>query len=233
MKKIALIGCTSWKSYLYYYHIINEAIQKNADACCTPDVIVLSTYINEICNMQNNGDIQGVLQCIYDQIEMANQLGAYGVVICSNTVYAQVGAGLVGCSLPVISSAITIQKILKQKKLKKPLLLGSRDVMTSKLFHNAIKANKRTKVIIPTEDELDEVHTLLCNNLKQGVFRHTDKSRLDTLVKTIYTSQGIDCVIHTSSVISLLCSPANYLPPVRLDLTQLHALDIKEFICSN
>ncbi|MDX1604291.1 MAG: aspartate racemase, partial [Salinimicrobium sediminis] len=81
MKKIGLIGGTSWHSTIVYYRLINELVGERIGSQANPELLIYSLNI-ELMREQNKEKINNKYLGIARTLETA---GAEALVICANT----------------------------------------------------------------------------------------------------------------------------------------------------
>jgi aspartate racemase len=80
MKKLELIGGTSYHSTIEYYRGINEEVSKTIGADKNPTLLLYSLNIE----LMRSGDIERIKK---EYLRIANELikiGAEGIIICAN-----------------------------------------------------------------------------------------------------------------------------------------------------
>lgn len=81
MKKIGLIGGTSWHSTVVYYRMINEMVGEKRGIWGNPHLIIYSLNI-ELMREQNKEKINSAYLDIAKKLE---SIGASALLICANT----------------------------------------------------------------------------------------------------------------------------------------------------
>ena len=145
MKKIGLIGGTSWHSTIVYYRLINEMVGKKIGNQANPELLIYSLNV-ELMREQNTEKIN------HKYLEIANTLqtaGALAVVICANTPHMVHKFVQPQINIPILHIADAIGKSAKQQRLSKLGLLGTLPTMKGDFISSQLKENFEIETIIP------------------------------------------------------------------------------------
>ncbi len=145
MKKIGLIGGTSWHSTIVYYRLINEMVGEKIGTQANPELLIYSLNI-ELMREQNKEKINK------KYLEIANTLqnaGAEALVICANTPHMVFDFVQPKIEIPILHIADAIGKEAREKGLKTLGLLGNRPTMTGDFIPKYLKEHYDIDTIIP------------------------------------------------------------------------------------
>ena len=228
MKRLGLIGGTSWHSTVDYYRYINQMVNDIKDDRINPPLLIfnLNQYrINEL-QAQNKWD---EIADIYT--EAANDLinaGAKGFVLCSNTAHAIYDILTKRIEFPILHIADATAIEAKKLGLKKLGLLGTRYTMEKKYIKDRLTEKFGLKIIIPGKKSRIELARIIQDELSAGII--TDKSKkyiiseMDKLKKN-----GAKGMILGCTEIPEIIKQKDYSLPV-FDTTYLHCKMAVDFI---
>ncbi|QCT94867.1 aspartate/glutamate racemase family protein [Caminibacter mediatlanticus TB-2] len=217
MKKCGLIGGMSWESSLTYYKIINEEINKKLGNLHSGKIILYSVDFEEIAKLQreNNWEKSGeILANVAKNLENA---GADFVLICTNTMHKVADDVKRAINIPLIDIRDVVIEEVKNKNLKKVLLLGTKFTMEDK-FYKKYLVKKGIDIIVPSLKERDFIHKVIFNELCLGVIKTTSKEEFLKIIN----SYNVDGVILGCTEIGMIINQ-NDLNIEVLDTTLLHS----------
>ena len=172
MKKIGLIGGTSWHSTIVYYRLINELVGEKRGTFGNPPLIIYSLNI-ELMREQIKDKINMAYLDIAQKLE---SIGASAIVICANTPHMVYDFVQPKINIPILHIADAIGAAATNNKIKKLGLLGNRPTMTGSFIQDRLKNNFSIETIIPDPEYIDKCHIYVSNELTQGKFTEESKS---------------------------------------------------------
>jgi aspartate racemase len=171
MKKLGLIGGTSYHSTIEYYRGINEEVSKTIGADKNPTLLIYSLNIE----LMRSGDIDRIKK---EYLRIANELkkiGAEGILICANTphlVYEYVQPKI---DIPILHIAEAIGNYAKKNNWSKVGLLGTKPTVKFGFIADYLLQNYAIETILPETEDIDEVHNYISKELTQGIFSEKAK----------------------------------------------------------
>jgi aspartate racemase len=147
--------------------------------------------------------------------------GADIIVLCTNTMHLCEDAIKKSISVPFLHIAeATAQEIVK-RNIKRIALLGTKFTM-EKDFYKGLLTNKyNIEVLIPNEQERETIHSIIYNELVQGVIAPASRAKYVEIINRL-EAQGAQGVILGCTEIPLLISDADVNIPT-FNTTQIHA----------
>ena len=85
MRKLGIIGGTSWSSTALYYEHINRGVAKRLGGLHSARLVIESLDLAPFAAMELSGDWDGVAEVTLDAARRLEAAGAEGVIITSNT----------------------------------------------------------------------------------------------------------------------------------------------------
>ena len=221
MKTIGLIGGMSWESSLEYYRIINETVKEKLGKLHSAKSLMFSVDFDEIQHLQHIGDWNTLTKIMVDAADRLEKGGADFIVICTNTMHRMVNDIEKNVKIPVIHIADATAKKIKEGKIKKVGLLGTKFTMEQDFYKGRLATNHGIDVIIPNDDERNTVHSIIYNELCQGQIKQLSKEQYIKIIEKL-KSNGAEGVILGCTEIPLLIKQEDVSIPI-FDTTKIHA----------
>jgi len=230
MKTIGLIGGMSWESSLEYYRIINETVKEKLGKLHSAKSLMFSVDFDEIQHLQHIGDWNTLTKIMVDAAARLEKGGADFIVICTNTMHRMVNDIENNVKIPVIHIADATAKKIKEGKIKKVGLLGTKFTMEQDFYKGRLATNHGIDVIIPNDDERNTVHSIIYNELCQGQIKQPSKEQYIKIIEKL-KSNGAEGVILGCTEIPLLIKQEDVSIPI-FDTTKIHAEMAVEYALS-
>jgi aspartate racemase len=192
MKTIGLLGGTGWVSTQEYYRIINQQTNKRLGGLSFPTIILYSVNYEEINEMNKRNDMEGVFSLVFDVTKKLINAGADGIVLGANTLHFFANALEKKIDKPIIHIASATAKKIKQSKLSKVALLGTKTTMEENFYSDKLR-NEQIDVLIPDEKERNFIHYVIMNELLKSKFESKTKLRFLEIIEKLHTkgAEGI------------------------------------------
>lgn len=220
MKTIGLIGGMSWESTSLYYKIINEYIKNKLGGLYSAKCILYSVNFEEISRLQKSGDwakCGGILGETAQKLETA---GADFIIICTNTMHKVVPEIKKYIKIPVIHIAEAAYNRIAPTGIKNIGILGTKYTMQQD-FYKSILIEKGLNVIIPDEDDIELINSVIFNELCCGEIKADSKKKFLDIVEKL-KRKGAEGIILGCTEIVMLISQNDIDIPV-FDTTEIHA----------
>ena len=85
MRKLGIIGGTSWSSTALYYEHINRGVAQRLGALHSARLAIESLDLAPVAAMEQSGDWEGVAGVLIDAAKRLKASGAEGLILASNT----------------------------------------------------------------------------------------------------------------------------------------------------
>ncbi|TVZ28725.1 aspartate racemase [Gillisia sp. Hel_I_86] len=224
MKKIGLIGGTSWHSTIVYYRMINELVGEKRGTWGNPPLLIYSLNI-ELMREQNKEKINTAYLDIAKKLE---SIGAEALVICANTPHMVFDYVQPKIGIPILHIADAVGVKATNNKIKKLGLLGNRPTMTRGFMQEYLNTNFGIETIIPDPEYIDKCHFYISHELTQGKFTDESKSFFKEQMELLKT-KGAEGIILGCTELPLLLDQNDFELPL-FSTTQLHAEMAVQFI---
>jgi aspartate racemase len=221
MKTIGLIGGMSWESSLEYYRILNEKVKKELGGLHSAKTIMYSVDFEEIKNLQHEGEWAKLTEIMIGAAKSLEKAGAEMIVICTNTMHKMAPEVEKNISLPLIHIADTTAQSIKNLKLKKVGLLGTKFTMEQEFYKNRLVEKHNIDVVVPNDEDRDLVHKIIYNELCLGNIKGSSKQEYIRIINNLI-KDGAEGVILGCTEIPLLIKQEDVAIPI-FDTTTIHA----------
>ena len=221
MKTIGLIGGMSWESSAEYYRIINQTTKEQLGGLHSAPIVMYSVEFNEIVRLQHEGKWDELTAIMVDAAKRLERAGADLVLICTNTMHKMASEVEHATSLPLLHIADATATRIKEKRLKRVALLGTRFTMEQDFYKGRLAEKHGLEVIVPSAEEMEIVHRIIYNELCQGTILDSSKKEYLRIITNL-VSQGAEGVILGCTEIPLLVKQADVAVPI-FDTTTIHA----------
>ncbi|QDX92602.1 aspartate/glutamate racemase family protein [Brevibacillus laterosporus] len=226
MKTIGLLGGMSWESTTEYYKHINQMVNQRVGALASATCVVYSVNFEEIVQCQKEGRWDDAAKILGEAAERIEKAGADCLLVCTNTMHKIANQISAHSTLPFLHIADATAEKIREKRLQKVGLLGTKFTMEQDFFIEKMKEHG-IEIIVPAEKDRDLVHQVIFDELCKGVItqasRHAYQQIMDGLVKA-----GAEGIILGCTEITLLVDPNDATVPL-FDTTRIHAAKAVDF----
>ncbi|MBI9054910.1 MAG: aspartate/glutamate racemase family protein [Bacteroidales bacterium] len=221
MKTIGLIGGMSWESSLEYYRILNEKVKSELGGLHSAKTILFSVDFEQIKILQHEGNWNELTEIMIDAAQSLEKAGADMIVICTNTMHKMANEVQNSINLPLLHIADATAHSIKDKKLRKVGLLGTKFTMEQEFYKNRLIDKHHIDVVIPNDNDRDIIHKIIYNELCLGNIKDASKKEYIRIINNLI-EQGAEGVILGCTEIPLLIKQEDVTIPI-FDTTTIHA----------
>ncbi len=220
MKKLGIIGGTSWSSTALYYEHINRLVAARLGGLHSATLSIESLDLAPFAAMQQSGDWDGVAKVVVDAAKRLKASGAEALLLGSNTSHKVEGAAAAETGLPILHIADPTADRLVADGRSRVALLGTRFTMTEPYIRERIEA--RGISIAPVEAGwIAEVDRIIYEELAAGRVVRDSQRKLKTLITELAKQKVQAIVLACTELVMAVDVRANVLPVY--DTTAIHA----------
>jgi aspartate racemase len=220
LKKLGIIGGTSWASTALYYEHLNKGVAARLGGLHSALLSIESLDMASFAAMQQAGDWDGVAGVAVEAAKRLKASGAEGLLIASNTGHKVEGAIAAETRLPVLHIADAAASRLVADGRKRVALLGTRFTMTEGFIRDRIEA--RGIELAPIEPGwVQEVDRIIYDELAAGRVVRDSQRKLKTLITELAKRKVQAIVLGCTELVMAVDTRANVLPVY--DTTAIHA----------
>ncbi|HEY1607369.1 MAG TPA: amino acid racemase [Allosphingosinicella sp.] len=227
MRKLGMIGGTSWFSTALYYEQINKGVAKRLGGLNSAPLLIESLNLAPIAALELAGEWDTVAAIVADSARRLEAAGAEGLLLCSNTMYKLAGAVEAAISIPLLHIGDAAAERLAADGVRKAGLIGTRFTVAEPFIRERIEA-KGIAVTLPDPATAAEIDRIIFEELAQGRVTRNSQRRLKTFLTEMAQARQQAVVLGCTELV-LLVDPGAAVLPV-YDTTALHAQAAVEWI---
>ena len=221
MKTIGLLGGMSWESTQSYYQIINRGINQRLGGLHSAKIMLYSVDFAQIEVLQHQGNWQGTADILIEAAKAIEAGGADFLLICTNTMHKVAEQIESHIAIPLLHIADATGEQLKQDKITRVGLLGTRFTMTEAFYKTRLTDKFGIEVVVPDDVDQTLIHEVIYQELCLGIINENSRSAYLSIIEKLY-QQGAQAVILGCTEIALLVQQDQTTVPL-YDTVTIHA----------
>lgn len=225
MKTLGLIGGISPESTAIYYRLLNEAARARLGPRRSAHLLIWSFDFGVIDDAYARKDFETYRRRLVEAGLALKRAGAEGLMICSNTSHLAADAVREATGLPLIHIVEALAAEIEIRGSRRPLLLGTRHVMTAPFYRDALLERFGIETVAPGDADREEVERIIFEELALGTVRADSRQ---ALLGMVGRAAGADGVILGCTELSLILTPEHTNLPL-FDTTRIHAAAASAF----
>lgn len=229
MKTIGMIGGTSWESTVEYYRIINETVKEKLGGLHSAKCLMYSLEFQEVSDLMQAGDWKAVSALLQEIASILKTGGADFLIICSNTLGAPAPDIEKNIGISVHSIAEATAKEIREMKLKKVGLLGTRYTMEGDYYKDTLY-KYGIETIVPDKEDREVINSVIFNELCLGILKESSRDVFKNIISKL-KSEGAEGIILGCTEIPLLVKQEDVSIPL-FDTLTIHAVSAVELALS-
>ena len=220
MKKLGIIGGTSWASTALYYEQINLGISKRLGGLHSAILSIESLDLAPFAAMQLAEDWEGVARTTIKAALRLKSSGAEGLLLASNTMHRVAGEVEEAAGLPILHIGDAAADRIAADGRKRVALLGTRFVQTEAFIRQRYES-KGIQLIDLAPHWRTEVDRIIFEELAAGRVVRDSQRKLKTLITELEKQKVQAVVLGCTELVLAVDTRANVLPVY--DSTAIHA----------
>lgn len=227
MKKVGLVGGTSWVSTIDYYKFINEGVNKKLGGLQFAECLIYSL---------NFGDIQektwpNAYELVLNACLSLQKSGVDAIVLCANTAHMHADKIEKEIDVPLIHIGTETAKAITQEKITTVGLLGTSFSMEMEFYKDRLKSFGLNVLIPESQETRNYIQQVLKQELGKGIINPESKENYIKIVNELI-ERGAEGVILGCTEIPLLIDQSDFSVPV-FDTTKIHSDAIVSFMLAS
>jgi len=220
MKKIGLIGGTTWISTLEYYRIINETIEEKLGGLHSAHCILYSVDFDEFI-LKHKGKWEEISVLFVDIAKKLERSGADFLILCANTLHIIADDIQNNINIPLLRiTDVTAEKII-ESGLKKVGLLGTIYTMEDEFYKSRLKKKFNIETIIPESEDRNIINNVIINELSHEIIKKSSKQNFIKIIDKLVIN-GAEGIILGCTEIPMLIKKSDVNVPI-FNTTFIHA----------
>jgi aspartate racemase len=220
VKKLGIIGGTSWSSTALYYEHLNRIVAARLGGLHSATLAIESLDLAPFAAMQQSGDWDGVAHMVVEAARRLKASGAEGLLLASNTSHKVEGAAAAETGLPVLHIADATADRLVADGRRRVALLGTRFTMTEPFIRERIEARGIACASIE-KGWITEVDRIIYEELAAGRVTRDSQRKLKSLITELAKQKVEAIVLACTELVLAVDVRANVLAVY--DTTAIHA----------
>jgi len=220
VRKLGIIGGTSWASTALYYEQINRGVATRLGGLHSAIMSIESLDLAPFAAMQQAEDWSGVARVAIEAGKRLKASGAEGLLLASNTLHKVHDEITDATGLPILHIADPTAEKLVADGVNRIGLLGTRFTMAEPFIRGRIE--ERGILIMPMHlDAAREVDRIIYEELAAGQVVRSSQRTLKTLITEMAKIKTQAIVLGCTELVLAVDTRANVLPVY--DTTAIHA----------
>ena len=220
MRKLGIIGGTSWSSTALYYEHINKGVAQRLGGLHSARLCIESLDLAPFAAKELSGDWDGVAADTLDAAKKLEKSGAEGIIIACNTVHKGYDVVAANVRVPVLHIGDAMGDRLVADRRTRVALLGSRFTMTEPFIRSRFE--ERGINLAPISPAwMQEVDRIIFEELAAGRVVRDSQRKLKTLITELAKQKVQAIVLGCTELVLAVDVKANVLPVY--DTTAIHA----------
>jgi len=227
LRKLGIIGGTSWHSTALYYDHINRGVAQRMGGLHSARLAIESLDLAPIATMEHAGDWDSVAKVTIDAAKRLEASGAEGLIIASNTGHKVFEAVAANVGIPMLHIADAVADRLVADRQARVALLGTRFTMTE--GHIRDRLERRGIELVPIDPAwMHEVDRIIFDELTLARVTRDTQRKLKTLITELAKQKAQAVLLGCTELVLAVETRANVLPVY--DSTVIHARAAVEWI---
>jgi aspartate racemase len=219
VKHIGIIGCSAEGAALCYKTICIEA-QEKLFKYRHPEITMHTPPLADYMQHIWNGNWEGVAELMLNSAKIVANAGAEVGICPDNTIHQAYDLMISKSPIPFLHIAEIVGEEAKQQKFKHLGVLGTKYLMNSPVYPDALKKFRITSEI-PVVADQEKIDKIIFEELVNGVFLEESRNLFKKIIQKL-AKNGCDAIVLGCTEIPLLVDP-NDCPLPTLDSTRLLA----------
>jgi aspartate racemase len=220
MRKLGMIGGTSWLSTVMYYEQINRAVAKARGGLSSAPLIIESLDLAPLAELELAGEWDRVGEIVAAAAARLEAAGAEGLIICSNTTHKAAPAVEAAVKVPLLHIADATADRLAADRVQKAGLIGTRFTMNEGFFRDRIES-RGIALALPDSATAEEIDRIIFEELARGQVSRNSQRRLKTCLTEMSKARQQAVILGCTELVLLVDPGANVIPVY--DTTAIHA----------
>ena len=223
MKTIGILGGMSWESTVVYYTKINQYVKETIGPEHSAKILLYSFDYHELEVLLEENDWTNIESRLINEAKALETMGADCLMLGANTMHIAAHKVEQALKIPLIHIVKATRDAIKNKGMKKVLLLGTMYTMRSDLYPNLFK-EEGIEVITPSKRDQASLHRIIYQELIKGDFLDSSKQKVLGMID----QERVDGVILGCTEIPLLIKQSDCQVPL-FDTLELHVKAAVDF----
>ena len=220
MRKLGMIGGTSWFSTAMYYEQINKAVARAKGGLSSAPLLLESLDMAPVAALELAGEWDRLGEMVAVTAARLEAAGAEGLILCSNTLHKVAPVVEAAVKVPLLHIADVTADRLVADGVQKAGLIGTRFTMGEGFFRERIEGRGIT-LGLPDPVTSAEIDRIIFEELAKGQVSRNSQRLLKTCLTEMGKARQQAVILGCTELVLLVDPGANVIPVY--DTTALHA----------
>ena len=220
VRKLGIIGGTSWTSTALYYEHINRGVARRLGGLHSARLTIESIDFAEMEALQRAGDWDGIAELYSLAGKQLVAAGAEGLLMACNTTHKIYDALAESSGVPVLHIGEAAADRLVTDRRNRIAVLGTRFTMTEPFIRSRIE-ERGVQIVAIEEAWIQEVDRIIFDELAVGRVVRDSQRKLKTLITELAKQRVQAVVLACTELVLAVDVRANVIPVY--DTTAIHA----------
>lgn len=221
MRRLGLIGGTSWHSTAEYYRNINQSVNDHFGDNTNPPLLLYNLNQSLIHKHQVDDQWDKVAELIIDAGLRLEAGGAEAIMLCANTPHKVFEIVERQLHVPIIHIADATAAAIKSQGLIKVCFLGTKFSMEQEFITGRIGLSDIDVLVPSSKAEIEELHRIIQQELTFGKIIPSSKQYVLEAIKSM-TDRGAEGVILGCTEFPLMIDSDDLSIPI-FNTTEIHS----------
>lgn len=228
MRKLGLIGGTSWHSTIEYYSFINQAINDYFKNNTNPPLLVYTLNQAEIHRLQKEDKWSTIAEIFVDAAMNLNKGGAEAILICANTPHKVFDLIQNKLNFPILHIADATGNSIRGTGINRIGFIGTKFTMEEGFIIDRIRENGIEVFVPEKKSQIIELHRIIQKELSYGRIVKKSKDYVMHVIGDLL-KKGAEGIVLGCTEFPLMISNEDLKVPL-FNTTEIHAKAAVEFI---
>jgi aspartate racemase len=220
LKKLGIVGGTSWASTALYYEQINRGIAQQLGGLHSALLSIENLDLAPFAALQQAGDWEGVARTTIEAAVRLKASGAEGLLLASNTMHRVADEVSQATSLPILHIGDAAADRIVADGRSRVALLGTRFVQAEPFLRHHYES-RGIQLTDLTPQWRTEVDRIIFEELAAGRVVRDSQRKLKTLITELAKQKVQAVVLGCTELVLAVDTRANVLPVY--DTAAIHA----------
>jgi len=230
VRKLGIIGGTSWASTALYYEQINKGVAKRLGGLHSAALSIESLDLAPFAAMQQAEDWAGVARTTLEAASRLKASGAEGLLLASNTMHKVADRIAEEVGLPILHIGDAAAERIAADRRTRVALLGTRFVQSEPFLRRRYES-RGIQLVDLNPLWRAEVDRIIFEELAAGRVVRDSQRKLKTLITELGKQKVQAIVLGCTELVLAVDTRANVLPVY--DTTAIHAQMAVEWMLSD
>jgi aspartate racemase len=226
MKKIGLIGGTTWLSTIEYYTFLNKIVNERLGSDFSADLVIRSVNFEDYRILAEKGEWNTIGKKLLQIAKELQSIGAGAIALCANTTHRTADFIKESIDVPLLHIGDAMSAELLKMNSKTTGLIGTIYTMQSQFIPDKLK-EKGINTIVPDKKDMALLNRIIFDELTKGIFKDETKQKILEVLDKL-KEKGADSIILGCTEFPLIIKESDTDLPL-LNSTLVHSKYIVDF----